>query len=97
MKTLVALTLAAVVLLIVPTAQAQTWLTDPAYGARRNAYGPGTHMDATGRPYTDNPSNARVFEPLRPNAYGLGVDSDSLGRAVTPSWDVPGTETEGDE
>jgi hypothetical protein len=96
MKTLLALTLAALLLLVGAAAQAQTWLTDPAYGARRNAYGPGTHMDATGRPYTDNPSNAWLFEPLRPNAYGPGVDSDTLGRAVTPSWDVPGA-GEGDE
>jgi hypothetical protein len=74
------------------------WLwTNPADGAQLNARGPGINVDAFGRAYENAPSNAWVFEPLRPNAYGLGVDSDTLGRAVTPSWDVPGTETGGDE
>jgi hypothetical protein len=67
-------------------AAAQTWQTDPAFGARRDAYGPGVHMDATGRAYRDNPSDAWVFEPVRPNAYGPGVGSDSLGRPVTPDY-----------
>jgi len=88
-----------VLLCLAATAAADgEWLwTNRADGARRNAYGPGTHMDAMGRPYTDNPYNAWVFEPLRPNAYGPGVDSDTLGRAVTPQWTVPGIETGADE
>ena len=45
---------------------AQTWQTDPAFGARRDAYGPGVHMDAIGRVYRDTPSNAWLFEPVRP-------------------------------
>jgi hypothetical protein len=79
------------VLLVVggATAHAQTWLTDAAYGARRNAYGPGVHMDATGRAYRDTPSNAWVFEPVRPNVYGPGVGSDPLGRPVVPTYDLP--------
>jgi hypothetical protein len=68
---------------------AQTWLTDPAFGARRNAYGPGVHMDATGRAYRDTPSNAWLFEPVRPNAYGLDVGSDATGRPVVPTYGDP--------
>ena len=70
-------------------AHAQTWLTDPAFGARRDAYGPRAHMDATGRAYHDTPSNACVFEPVQPNAYGLGVGSDTLGRPVVPTYGIP--------
>jgi hypothetical protein len=62
---------------------------EPAYGARRNAHGPGVHMDATGRAYRDTPSDAWVFEPVRPNAYGLGVGSDALGRPVVPTYETP--------
>jgi hypothetical protein len=47
-------------------------------------------MDATGRAYHDNPSDAWVFEPVWPNAYGLGVGSDTLGRPVVPSLRNPG-------
>jgi hypothetical protein len=85
MRTLMTATLVAA--LLGSVAHAQTWLTDPAYGARRNAYGPGVHMDATGRAYRDTPSNAWVFEPVRPNAYGLGGGSDELGRPVVPTYD----------
>jgi hypothetical protein len=75
------------------SAHAQTWLTDPAFGAQRNAYGPGVHMDATGGEYRDTPSNAWVFEPVRPNVYGPGVGSDTLGRPVVPTYDVPDLRT----
>jgi hypothetical protein len=35
-----------------PTERAlPSWQTDPRHGARRDAYGPGLHMDATGAPY----------------------------------------------
>jgi len=68
---------------------AQTWLTDPAYGAQRNAYGPGVHMDASGRAYRDTPSDA-VFEPVQPNAYGPGIGGDTLGRPVVPSFNFGG-------
>jgi hypothetical protein len=46
-------------------------------------------MDATGRAYRDAPSNAWVFEPVRPNAYGPGVGSDTLGRPVGPTYTPP--------
>ena len=87
MRTLVAATLVAA--LLGGVAHAQTSLTDPAYGAQRNAYGPGVHMDATGRAYRDTPSNAWVFEPVRPNVYAPGVGSDALGRPVVPTYDDP--------
>jgi hypothetical protein len=50
------LTATLVALLLAGAVHAQTWLTDPAFGAQRNAYGPGVHMDATGRAYRDTPS-----------------------------------------
>jgi hypothetical protein len=81
--------LIALLLVGAASAHAQTWLTDPAFGAQRNVYGPGVHMDATGRAYRDTPSNAWVFEPVRPNTYGPGVGSDTLGRPVVPTYDVP--------
>jgi hypothetical protein len=68
-----------IAVLLSGAAHAQTCLTDPVFGAQRNAYGPGVHMDATGRAYRDTPSNAWVFEQVRPNAYGPGVGSDTLG------------------
>jgi hypothetical protein len=46
-------------------------------------------MDATGRAYRDTPSNAWVFEPVRPNVYGPGVGSDALGRPVVPTYETP--------
>jgi hypothetical protein len=88
MRTLITATLVSV--LLGNIVHAQTWLTDPAFGARRDAYGPGVHMDATGRAYHDNPSDAWIFEPVRPNVYSPGVGSDSLGRPVVPNYDEEG-------
>jgi hypothetical protein len=79
MRKIITAPLIAVLLVGAGSAHAQTWLTDPAYGAQRNAYGPGVHMDATGRAYRDTPSNAWVFEPVRPN---LGLDAAKLARIV---------------
>src|SRR5262245_47163898 len=76
--------------LLAGAAHAQTWLTDPAFGARRDTYGPGVHMDATGRPYRDNPSDAWIFEPVHPNVYGPGIGQDALGRQVVPSFNFGG-------
>jgi hypothetical protein len=84
--------LLALVLVGAAAAHAQTWLTDPAFGAQRNAYGPGVHMDATGRAYGDTPSNAWVFEPVQPNAYAPGVGRDTLGRPVVPTDGARGLE-----
>jgi hypothetical protein len=82
--------LLALLLVGAAAAHAQTWLTDPAFGAQRNAYGPGVHVDATGRAYHDAlPGEGRVFElaPITPNGYGLGVGMDAFGRPVVPSYD----------
>jgi hypothetical protein len=85
--------LLALLLLGAAAAHAQTWLTDPAFGARRDAYGPGAHMDATGRLYHDAvPGQGQVLElaPVQPNAYGPGVGMDAFGRPVVPSYPAPG-------
>jgi hypothetical protein len=81
--------LTALLLLVAAAAQAQTWLQNPAFGAQRNAYGLGVHMDATGRAYRDAvPGQGQVLElaPVRPNAYGPGVGMDAFGRPVVPSY-----------
>lgn len=49
----------------------------------RDAYGPGIHADATGRPVvwrTDNGSLVRGN--VVPNSYGFGVGADEFGRPV---------------
>jgi hypothetical protein len=79
----------AVLLLLAGAASAQSWLTDPAFGARRDAYGLGAHMDATGRLYHDAvPGQGQVLElaPVQPNAYAPGVGMDAFGRPVVPSY-----------
>jgi hypothetical protein len=63
MRTLITATLLASLLAV--AAHAQTWLTDPAFGARRDAYGPGVHMDATGRAYGDAPRMPGSSSPCR--------------------------------
>jgi integrase len=58
--------------------------------ARRDAYGPGVHMDAAGRPYHDAiQGGGQVLEltPAQPNAYAPGVGMDAFGRRVVPSYD----------
>lgn len=69
-------------------ASAQSWETDPAFGARRNAFGPGLHMDATGRPYRDSvQGGGEALDPVRPNVYGPGIGSDATGRPVTADYE----------
>lgn len=48
-----------------------------------DAYGPGIHMDATGRPfsYYDRQGNS-AYGPVQRDAYGLGVHMDQYGRPV---------------
>jgi hypothetical protein len=60
------------------------WLTDPAFGAKRNAFGPGIHQDATGGIYRDSVPDAWVFPPVVHDGYGSGVDRDGTGRPVVP-------------
>jgi hypothetical protein len=64
------------------------WMTDPPFGARRDAYGPGVHMDATGGVYRDSVPDAWQFPPFRPDAYGPGLGSDNTGRLVVPERGV---------
>lgn len=84
-------TAALLMLLFSGLAHAQTWQTDPRFGARPNAFGPGVHMDATGRPYRDQAvGGGTVLQPVQPNAYGLGVGMDATGRPVRPNYDLNG-------
>ena len=51
----------------------------------QNAYGPGVHMDATGRPYRWVPTlghSGTVLGPVKPNAYGPGIGMDATGKPV---------------
>ncbi len=55
--------------------------------ATSNAYGPGIHRDATGRPFTYQPQFGGSGYPdptlrVQPNAYGPGVGMDQYGRPV---------------
>ena len=89
MRTVVRWSIFAVTVLVAIGANAQTWETDPAFGAKRNAFGPGIHMDATGRPYKDNPgAGGPALEPVHPNVYGPGVGMDATGRPVRPKYDT---------
>ncbi len=54
---------------------------------RKDAYGPGIHSDATGRPFTWQPQWGGPIPPggrVQPDAYGLGVGMDQFGRPVKP-------------
>jgi hypothetical protein len=70
-----------IAVLLSGAAHAQTCLTDPVFGAQRNAYGPGVHMDATGRAYRDTPSNARVFARTPTVPVSAATRSGASGRA----------------
>lgn len=51
--------------------------------AKPNAYGPGLHSDATGRPFEWRTQEGEtVREDVRPNAYGPGIGMDVYGRPV---------------
>jgi hypothetical protein len=65
------------------------WMTDPRFGARRDAFGPGVHMDATGGVYRDSVPDAWAFPPFTPDAYGQGRGSDGTGRLVVPEREEP--------
>ena len=54
----------------------------------KDAYGPGIHSDATGRPFSWQAEGETRPDPLlqvKPNAYGPGVGSDQFGRPVRPT------------
>ena len=54
---------------------------------KQNAYGPGVHSDATGKPFQWSTSDGQrvSFEQVKPNGYGLGVGMDTYGRPVKPT------------
>ncbi len=63
------------------------WATDPTFGARPNAYGPGVHMDATGRPFEYRTRGGGwALGPITPNAYGPGIGMDATGTPVEATW-----------
>ncbi len=57
---------------------------------QKDAYGPGVHSDATGRPFSWAPQGSSSLNPPDPtiqpniNAYGLGHSADQYGRPVQP-------------
>jgi hypothetical protein len=69
---------------LVAAGELAPWMTDPRFGARRDAFGPGVHMDATGGVSRDSVPDAWLFPPFRHDAYGPGLGSDGTGRLVVP-------------
>ena len=55
---------------------------------RPDVYGPGINSDATGRPFTWQPSpgygSADPLSPVRPDVFGPGTGADQYGRPVQP-------------
>jgi len=50
---------------------------------KKDAYGPGIHSDATGRPFFWETDTGQKYNgPVKENAYGLGVGMDQFGRPV---------------
>jgi len=79
------------------TASAQTWQHDTFLKPEKHdAYGPGIHSDATGRPFKYETQQGRklTIEKVKPDAYGPGVGMDQHGRPVRR---VPAFETKGIE
>jgi len=53
---------------------------------KHDAYGPGLHSDATGRPFQWKTQDGQTsLGEVKPNGYGLGVGMDNYGRPVKPS------------
>ncbi len=63
-----------------------SYIGAPLLGStNENAYGPGIHSDATGRPFTWQPDfGGPALGPIKPNAYGPGIGMDATGRPVRP-------------
>lgn len=54
---------------------------------KHNAYGPGKHSDATGRPFNWRTRDGKKIDPfnqVKPDAYGPGIGMDKYGRPVKP-------------
>ena len=54
---------------------------------KQNAYGPGVHSDATGKPFEWKTQDGQTSHSnkVKPDGYGLGVGMDEYGRPVKPS------------
>lgn len=54
-----------------------------------DAYGPGVHSDATGKPFEWKTQDGQTShsKKVKPDGYGLGVGRDEYGRPVKPSED----------
>jgi len=74
-------------------ASSETWLQEETSSGgykssnsyKKDAYGPGVHMDQYGRPFEWTPKDGQKVEPwnnVKPNAYGPGVGMDQYGRPV---------------
>ena len=91
--------IAAAVFLVVSLSAFGEWNELPAAGmigdtilapVTTDAYGPGTHSDATGRAFTFRaPDGDRVQDPVERDGYGPGVHMDQYGRPVraTPAFE----------
>lgn len=84
LRLLLAATLALATTHRAAAAELAPWMTDPAFRARRDAFGPGVHMDATGGVYRDSIPDAWLFPPVVHDGYGAGVHRDGTGRPVVP-------------
>jgi hypothetical protein len=54
---------------------------------QEDAYGPGVHSDATGRPFQWETEDGQTVPPgsdVEPDTYGPGVGTDEYGRPVRP-------------
>ena len=80
---------ATLVVLLAGAAHAQTWLTDPAFGAQRNAYGPGVQMDATGGAYRGTPSRPREPRARSLRARAAQNVPSSVPTGLQPSGRTP--------
>lgn len=66
-----------------------SWDNNNSYSKpyQHDAYGPGVHSDATGKPFeweTENGESSQSNK-VKPDGYGLGVGMDEYGRPVKPS------------
>jgi hypothetical protein len=71
------------------TGHDQSWNNQDTFSRpyRPDAYGPGIHSDATGRPFRWQTEQGEYVQPgirVKPDGYGLGVGMDEYGRPVKP-------------
>ena len=58
-----------------------------SWNYEHDAYGPGVHSDATGKPFEWKTQDGQTSHSnkIESDAYGLGVGMDEYGRPVKPS------------